>query len=84
MPIKIGMLVPNSTFIPFLARDLPKALALGLADFDGIEYELFIEPAGYNVDKNVLPEKIQTLLIKHQVDVVSAPLNVGLFKHVNG
>ena len=84
MPLKIGMLVPNSNFIPFLSKDLPKALEFGLTEQNSIKYELFIEPTGYDVDKNVLADKIQTLIIKDQVDIITTPLNVGLFEHVSG
>ncbi|NCJ08051.1 ABC transporter substrate-binding protein [Synechococcales cyanobacterium C] len=80
MPIKIGVLVPNSNYIPFLARDIPHALALGLAENLGMNYELCIEPSGYNADKNVLVSKIQELLVKQQVNVVVAPLNAGLIE----
>ena len=82
MPIKIGVVAPNSNYIPFLARDMLKAIEQGLLENGGIEYELCIEPGGYNADKNVLTGKIQELLVKHQVDVVVAPLNVGLFEPI--
>ena len=48
MPVKIGVLVPNSNYIPFLAQDIPQALELGLTEHPGVDYELYIEPAGYN------------------------------------
>lgn len=82
MPLKIGVLVPNSNYIPRLARDIPQALALALAETPAIDYELCIEAAGYNADRSVLIGKIQELLVKAQVDVVVAPLNAGMLRHV--
>jgi branched-chain amino acid transport system substrate-binding protein len=82
MSIKIGVLVPNSNYIPCLARDIPRALALGLAEHVGDAFELCIEPAGYNADKNVLIARIQELLVKQQVDIIVAPLNTGLLDHL--
>ena len=82
MLIKIGLLAPNSNYLPFLARNIHAAIELGLAENPGVEYELLIEPGGYNADRQVLEGKIQELLVKHQVDVVVAPLNVGSYDHV--
>ncbi len=82
MVIKIGLLTPHSNFIPFLAGDFPRALEAGLTENGQIDYELYVEPTGYNSDKKILAEKIQNLIIKQQVDVVIAPLNVGLFDQV--
>lgn len=82
MTIKIGVLVPTSNYIPFLSRDLPQALQLGLRENPGIDFELCIEPAGYNADKNVLIARLQDLVVKQQVDIVTAPLNMGLISHL--
>ena len=83
MLIKVGVLVPSSNYIPLLSRDLVSAIELGLGEVNGVGYELYVEPGGYNADSNVLSLKIQELLVKHQVDVVVAPLNVGLLERVN-
>ena len=54
MPLKIGVLAPNSNYIPCLARDISQALALALAENPAINYELCIEAAGYNADRSAL------------------------------
>jgi ABC-type branched-subunit amino acid transport system substrate-binding protein len=82
MPIKIGVVVPHSNYIPFLAQDIPLAMELGLTAYPEVEYELCVEPAGYNADKNVLIGRIQDLLVKHRVDTVTAPLNAGVLEHL--
>lgn len=83
MPIKIGVILPNSNYIPSLARGILGALELALNTYPEINYELCIEPAGYNANKLTLIGKIQALLIKERVDVVTAPLNAGLLVHLN-
>ncbi len=81
MPLKIGLLVPGSNFIPVFAKDYITAIKMGLGS---IEYELYIESTSYNAERDSLEEKVQKLLINHQVDVVIAPLNVALVEHLKG
>ena len=82
MPLKIGVLVPNSNYLPCLGQDILQALEMGLAEHEGVDYELLVEPAGYNADRLVVIAKIQELLLKHRVDIVTAPLNAGLLEQV--
>ena len=82
MPIKIGVLVPHSNYFPTLSIDLPAALELALDKHLQGNYQLCLETAGYNADKPTLISKIQELLVKHRVDVVTAPLNSGLLAFI--
>jgi ABC-type branched-subunit amino acid transport system substrate-binding protein len=84
MPVNIGLLVPNSNFIPFFSRDILFALELGLKKEKLEDYQLIPEMCGYNAKKEVLAEKAQILLVKNRVDLVIAPLNVGMFEMVAG
>lgn len=61
---------------------MTRALQLGLNANQSLEYELCIEPAGYNANKDDVIAKVQELLIKHQVDIIMAPLNVGLLAYI--
>ncbi len=81
MSCKIGLLVPNSNFISHLSRDLTKALSLPL-DKAGSDYEITIETGGFNAEKQAVTSKIQDLIIKQQVDIVVAPLNVSLVEDI--
>ena len=82
MPIKIGVILPNSNYIPSLARGILRALELALNAYPEINYELCIEATSYNANPSVLIGKIQDLLVKAQVDVVVAPLNAGVLSQV--
>ena len=84
MSIKIGIPVPNSNFIPRVGKSIVTSLKLGLNSHPSIEYELFLEATGYNADKRVLEDKINGLILKNEVDIVTAPLNPGLLATVGG
>lgn len=79
--LRLGVLLPASNFVPFLADDLLTALQFGLEDTQ-LEAETIVEFAGYNADaKSVLP-KIQQLLSGRRVDGILAPLNPALIAKV--
>ncbi len=80
--IKIGILAPVSSYIPFLATDIPDAVKSGLTENSNIEYELCVETCGNNSSLHALSRAIQNLLAIHRVDVVTAPVNVGLFSRI--
>lgn len=82
MRIKIGILLPGSGFLPSIGKDIRRALCLGLADDPTINYELLVETTRFNSDKGVIIDKLQDLLIKHEVDIIVAPLNPGMLEHV--
>lgn len=77
--LRIGVLPPGSSFVPFLADDIVAALELGLAE-SGTSAELVPEFADCNAEVKVLGPKVQQLLIGRRVACVVAPLNVSVME----
>jgi branched-chain amino acid transport system substrate-binding protein len=80
--IKIGVLAPSSNYFPRFSKNLISVLNYGLEACSGLDYELCIEPAGFNAREQEVNTKLQELLISHQVDLVIAPLNTGLLCNI--
>ncbi|CAA0096570.1 Uncharacterised protein [BD1-7 clade bacterium] len=84
MPIKnktvnIGILVPQSNFIPHLTRDIPDALQLGLTDYSE-QYCVHLIHCGYNAEKQILENKLQNLIMEKRIDIILCPLNSHLIE----
>ncbi|MBX2849139.1 MAG: ABC transporter substrate-binding protein [Acidiferrobacterales bacterium] len=77
---KLGVIVPQSNFLPYISRDLPKACEMGLQGEANIQF--FFEAGGYNEDADVLKDKIQNLIVRERIDAVMCPLNPGLIEQV--
>lgn len=75
--MRVGLLLPNSNFIPRLATDIRHALTHAMGT-DGADHEFVIETTPYNESMTQVRDKLQDLLIKHDVDVVVAPLNPAM------
>ncbi len=80
--IKIGVLAPSSNYFPRFSKNLINALNFGLESCSEFDYELCIEPAGFNARELEVNARLQALLIRHQVDIVIAPLNTGLLCNI--
>lgn len=78
---KIGVLAPNSNFVPFLAGDMLKALEVGLAEAN-LDSEIIVGPAGYLADIKMVAPAIQQLILERRVDCIIAPLNVSLIEKI--
>lgn len=81
--MKIGLLLPSSNFINGVAKDITSAFQKGLEKGGASNIEFVFETGGYNASKPLVQDKVQSMILKDNVDVILAPLNVGLFKDVN-
>jgi len=77
---KLGVIVPQSNFLPHLSRDLPIACNMALQQKDDVEF--FFESGGFNEDPNFLKGKIQSLIIRENIDAILCPLNAGLIEPI--
>jgi len=80
--MKIGLLVPGSNYLPTVGKDIVACVKHGLADELDV-VALTIEPGGYNAAKQLVLDKIQSMVLKDDIDLVLAPLNVGLFPELD-
>jgi branched-chain amino acid transport system substrate-binding protein len=81
--LRIGVLPPNSNFVPFLAKDMLAAIELGLKEAR-LDADLIIESAGYNADSATFTQSVQRLILSKSVHCVIAPLNVSLIEKTAG
>lgn len=84
MKYKIGLILPGSNYFFRIGKDFPATVEAGLkkAGFDN--YEIAIEPGGYNAEMKVIKEKVQSLIIKEQVDLIIAPFSPSFLVDVAG
>lgn len=75
MKYKIGLILPDSNYFKRFGKDYRTAVEAGLQRSGFTGYELVIEPGGYNNQMKIMAEKVQSLIIKEQVDAVVAPFN---------
>lgn len=80
--MKIGFLLPNSVFIPTLGKDLVAFFKKGLQDGGVSDFDVAVEVGGYNAAEQLVSDKMSSLLLKDDVDLVYAPLNIGLYRKV--
>lgn len=72
--MRIGLLLANSSIIPRLAADIRTCVVDALAA-RSVEHEIVVETTSHNESAAVVRDALQDLVIKHDVDVVVAPLN---------
>ena len=77
--LRIGVLPPNSNFVPFLAKDMLAAIELGLKE-TRLDADLIIDSAGYNADSAIFNQSIQRLILSKDAHCVIAPINVSLIE----
>lgn len=82
MSHSIGLILPQSNFLSHLAKDIPKAIKLGLGDFES-DIDLKLIAGGFNADSKKLVEKTQDLVINEHLDLLLAPLNTALIESLN-
>lgn len=81
--MKIGILLPSSNFIKGVSKDISSAFQKGLEKGQAEGVEVVLETGGYNASKPLVIDKVQSMILKSEVDAILAPLNIGLFKDVN-
>jgi branched-chain amino acid transport system substrate-binding protein len=82
MKLKIGLILPNSNFISNISQDISKAFQLGIDRNGSVDHELIIEVGGYNADTRIMKEKVQSLISKDEVQVIIAPMNMGMVPEI--
>ena len=80
--MKIGFLLPSSAFLPTVGKDLVAYFKKGLQDAGMWNFEVVKEVGGYNSAEQLVCDKMNSLLLKDDVDIIFAPLNVGLYRKV--
>ena len=78
----LGIIVPQSTYLPSLSRDLPIACKMGLENLSD-SVNLIFESGGYNEDVNIIKDKVQGMIIRENLDAVLCPLNSSLIEPLN-
>lgn len=78
----LGVIVPQSNFLPNFSRDLPIACKMGLGEAND-KVNLFFESGGYNEDAEVIKEKIQGMIMRENLHAVLCPLNSSLIETVS-
>lgn len=84
MKYKIGLILPDSNYFFRIGKDFRTTVEAGLkkAGFDN--YEIAIEPGGYNAEMKVIKEKVQSLIIKEHIDLIIAPFSPSFLVEVAG
>ncbi|GAB5522747.1 MAG: hypothetical protein Roseis2KO_06190 [Roseivirga sp.] len=75
MKYKIGLILPDSNYFRRFGKDYNTVVAAGLQKSGFDNYELVVEPGGYNNQMKIMAEKVQSLVIREQVDAIIAPFN---------
>lgn len=75
MKYKIGLILPDSNYFKRFGKDYHALVLAGLQKSGFDNYELVIEPGGYNNQMKIMAEKVQSLIIKERVDAIIAPFN---------
>lgn len=75
MKYKIGLILPDSNYFKRFGKDYSTVVEAGLQKSGFDNYELVIEPGGYNNQMKIMAEKVQSLIVKEQVDAIIAPFN---------
>ena len=78
----LGIIVPQSNYLPKLSRDLPVACKMGLNSANP-QINLVFEPAGYNESTDVIKDKLQGMIMRENLHAVLCPLNSSLIEPVN-
>ncbi|MBO3699044.1 ABC transporter substrate-binding protein [Roseivirga sp. E12] len=75
MKYKIGLILPDSNYFKRFGKDYKTVVEAGLQKSGFDNYEIVIEPGGYNNQMKIMAEKVQSLIVKEQVDAIIAPFN---------
>jgi ABC-type branched-subunit amino acid transport system substrate-binding protein len=75
MKYKIGLILPDSNYFKRFGKDYHAMVDAGLRKSGFEDYELAVEPGGYNNQMKIMLEKVQSLIVKDQVDAIIAPFN---------
>ncbi len=73
----LGVIVPQSYFLPRLSRDLPIACKMGIENASQ-HINLILEPGNYNEDIDVLRQKVQGMIMRENLHGLICPLNPSL------
>lgn len=76
--MKVGLLLPSSTYMPSVGSDIARCVEVGLATHADDSSAVVIETTRFNASEHEVAPKMQDLLVKHRVDIVVAPLNAAL------
>lgn len=82
--MKIGLLLPSSNFVEGISKDIKTGFSQGLKEGGVEDAQLLFETGGYNASKNLVQDKVQAMLLKDEVDLVMSPMNVGMYKELEG
>ena len=82
MTARIGLLLPNSNIINRLAADIRGQVAEGFGGGGLPPAEFIVEATAYNASRDEVRARLQELLIKHDADLIIAPLNPGMIASV--
>ncbi len=82
MKYKIGLILPDSNYFKRFGKDYHTLVDAGLQKSGFDNYELVIEPGGYNNQMKIMVEKVQSLIVKEQVDAIVAPFNPSFLMDV--
>lgn len=80
--VRIGALLPNSTYIRRLASDIRQAAFAVLKSDPALELDVVVESTSYNESPGEVRGKLRDLMISSDVDVVLAPLNTGMVPRI--
>ncbi len=75
MKYKIGLILPDSNYFKRFGKDYKAVAEAGLRKSGFDNYELVVEPGGYNNQMKIMTEKVQSLIVREQVDAIIAPFN---------
>ncbi|MCE7992635.1 MAG: ABC transporter substrate-binding protein [Roseivirga sp.] len=75
MKYKIGLILPDSNYFKRFGKDYRTSVEAGLQKSGFTDCELVVEPGGYNNQMKIMAEKVQSLIIREQVDAIVAPFN---------
>lgn len=83
MSLTIALIAPNSRFFVKFNQRLAYSLALGCNTSPRANIELIKHPGGFNASSRILCEKIEALVLEHDVDLIIAPVNTGLLADIS-
>lgn len=76
--LKIGLILPNSNYIPQLGKSIKNAFRLAFESEANFNYQLFIESGGFNESAKNLADKAQKLILNEDINILVAPLNSSM------
>ncbi len=83
MTLKIGFIAPTSQFIPKLSQSLLFAFELGLDLQANTEISIIKQAGGFNASARLLKEKIEQIILEHDVDLIVTPVNTAILEQIS-